>query len=219
MSKYLSTADKASLALVCKNFWNVLNGPKIIEKLERPEGQWQGDDDGVKMDRLDFLQRLEVQFPKRLLCHQCATFHRRRQTWCWMLDLSTITRCDMMNGVFNNWIYEPDLPFSRAQEAMNRHRYGDETRLSARIINNELVVKVDCSTLFFSDSLEDKLDALTWVSRFRWSCWYPILPENEKSLRNEKTCQVYRCQACSSETRLIVDPAYNTNYSEIKGTK
>ncbi|KAK2787960.1 hypothetical protein FQN52_006966 [Onygenales sp. PD_12] len=202
-SDYLSLVDKSSLALVCKNFWNVLNGPKVLQPLRRPAvGVGLTDNEAqAKEQRLEFLQRLEIQFPKHLLCHHCVTFHLRpKPAWRTPQDLSIIGRCDMENGVlFSTWGSLPLLPFTLAQEIMNRHRYGDEyghylvtdlgfnfpfyrrhaddSRYSfgGRIINDELVVKIDYSTLFLNDSLVDRTDALQLIGVLSLMHWTDLL--------------------------------------------
>ncbi|KAK2740895.1 hypothetical protein FQN55_008594 [Onygenales sp. PD_40] len=249
-SDYLPPADKASLALVCKNFWNVLNGPKVLRRLGRATVGvgWIVNEEQVNQQRLDFLQRLEIRFPKRVLCYPCATFHRcRKPAWCpaWSpgYNLSYISRCDMQNGALRNADYQPILPFTLVQEIMNRHRYGDEygyypvtdlefdSRLiyprgrdarysfRARIINDELVVKVDYAVLFRNDSPKDKADAWEWIFsqckglRRNW-------PEYRADLRKQaKECRAFRCWECLAEARLIIDPAYSTKRGEVWLTK
>ncbi|KAK2813446.1 hypothetical protein FQN50_000762 [Emmonsiellopsis sp. PD_5] len=245
-SDYLSPADKASLALVCKNFWNVLNGHKVLRQLGRATVGvgWTVKEEQVNQPRLDFLQRLEIQFPKRLLCYPCATFHRcRKPAWYSEYYFSYVSRCDMQNGTLRNADYRPILPFTLAQEIMNRHRYGDdygyspltdlefdprlayregrEARYSfrARIINDELVVKIDYAVLFRNDSLKDKTDALQWIFYQCTSLGYDW-PDYRADLRKQaKECRSVRCQECLTEARLIVDPTYSTKRGEVWLTK
>jgi hypothetical protein len=147
----------------------------------------------VTKDRLDFLCRLQVDYPEHLLFYQCASFHCHLGGWFW--GSTDFTACDSKTRVFEDSSVDLYLPFSRAQEVMNRHQNGwdygspvsdfgynfdynsnyrphtdffyapgwrERRRLSGRVVNGELLVKIDRSRLFLFGHPETK----RWRRRF-----------------------------------------------------
>ncbi|KAL1953817.1 hypothetical protein VTO42DRAFT_2144 [Malbranchea cinnamomea] len=106
---FLPPADIASLALTGKCIHTALGGNTVFKSVLK-----------TVEDRVSFLRRIEQHFPNHLLCHQCGFFHSREA-----VDTLAFkeTECYAKNGKFEFGWY--DLPFTKFQEVMNRHRFGE----------------------------------------------------------------------------------------------
>lgn len=127
IANLLSPADAAALVLTNKAVLNAV-GHQILrfEGLE---------------DRVEFLKRLEILFPKHLLCYQCGRFHRRRRRG----HRTKSTSCDRRNGLLFHGISSLNLPFTRVQEVMNRHRYGKQHGVSVKSLNERRTLSLGTS--------------------------------------------------------------------------
>lgn len=111
--------EAASLALSSKAILNTV-GRRVL-RIEKTE------------DRVELLKHLEIFFPGHLLCYQCGKFHVRRKKFRIYYDEET--SCDRKNGRYSYCSYVLDSPFTRFQEIMNRHRYGEEHGASVKSLN------------------------------------------------------------------------------------
>lgn len=111
-------ADAAALALSSKAILSTVGfGVLRIEGIE---------------DRVKLLKHLEVFYPKHLLCYQCGKLHHRRKKIHRYIE---DTECDRKNGRFSFNSLVLNLPFTRVQEIMNRHRYGKRHGISVKTLN------------------------------------------------------------------------------------
>ena len=111
----IPAADAAALALSSKAILSAI-GHEIL-RIEGTE------------DRVKLLRHLEIFFPGHLLCYQCGKFHRRQNKFH---VYEEDTECDRKNGRFWGKAFVLDLPFTKAQEIMNRHRYGRKHGISEK---------------------------------------------------------------------------------------
>jgi hypothetical protein len=248
-NEVLPPADRAAFALTGKAFWISLDGEKLLERLD-PNTEENKQQAKLKQDRLDFLWRLQHRYPKHLLCSHCAIFHRRQKDSTW--DPVGISPCDVKNGIFRDSNVSLFLPFSYAQEVMNRHRYGraygcpasdieynhdcnneaarqyadvairgwrERRRLSARVINNELVVKIDLSRLFLFHDDVTKAGATGILHRGigSHSGGEPWRRQREELKGKEDASLHFRCRKCECELRCkVMDPGYYGEYGEVR---
>lgn len=224
-----SPADTASLALTCKSLWETLDGRRALQKLRDPTD-----------DRLDFFQRLEVYFPRRLLCHQCATFHRRPYKNLFFFGEK---KCDTANGAISHPSVRLFLPFRRVQEVMNYHRYGEgygyptgvlayncpsisgHCSFDAKIVSGELIVKLDVSYIFCRDELPStssshpqKRAAAIGMHIYSLLHGTPRIPHLEDLMQTDKLYLSFKCNACWSEIRCIIDSESEGRYGETRKT-
>ncbi|EFE45027.1 hypothetical protein TRV_00189 [Trichophyton verrucosum HKI 0517] len=105
---FLPLVDTASLALICKAAFVAVDGTRVLQEL-RAEPSY----------RINFLQRLELEFPDHILCYLCVKFHRRlRDIWQPWLP------CESGRGLihFGQWKFL--FPYTYAKEVVNHHRFG-----------------------------------------------------------------------------------------------
>jgi hypothetical protein len=135
------------------------------------------------------------------------------------------------------------LPFSRAQEVMNYHRFGpsygcpigdieyiaeggpeyifrwqERCLFSAKIVNNELIVKLERSGAFRLDDSSAKEKALS-VFRDTLGPWCPAPPLGGQPIESRAGLFV-RCNSCGCEKRWILALACEgkPGYGEIRRT-
>ena len=73
-------------------------------------------------DRAELLKHFEIHYPNHFLCYHCGKFFLRQSSDTHGREGNT--ECDKKNGQFSFSPHDPDIPFTTAQEMMNRHRYG-----------------------------------------------------------------------------------------------
>ncbi|KAL9110160.1 MAG: hypothetical protein Q9227_005220 [Pyrenula ochraceoflavens] len=122
----LQLSDVASLAFSCKTLQNFLGG-EALEDLNLPE---------YHQNKVEFLTRLDQQFPSHLLCPICAQFHFRTQK-----GEESLKPADVFNPLFNcpnakdqlrkaprthitPGPVRRTLPFTFVQLATRAHRFG-----------------------------------------------------------------------------------------------
>lgn len=109
----LPTNDAAALVLTCKAIFQAVDGKRVLRELK----------DRPAVYRTMFLQRFEPDFPNRVLCYRCATFHSRYPTPSGIRGIEGTT-CDKDSGSI--W-YGPRryiLHYRQAKEIVNQHLFG-----------------------------------------------------------------------------------------------
>jgi hypothetical protein len=122
IASFFSLADHASLAASTKTLKERLRGDRVWKELNAKEN---------KKEKLDFLFRLDKEFPLQLLCHQCATFHTRIQPG------REVFKADYINNpifhcpkVRDSWLprstltYRRQMPFAFVQLATRSRNFG-----------------------------------------------------------------------------------------------
>lgn len=251
-SEFMSSADRACFVLTCKTFWSVLGGDTILQAIQRspPSDENEREEESCRIphsdwifteDRLEFLQRFQIYYPKRLLCYQCATFHRR--PWFWTSG-ALPSKCDEKNIVLDIPKTSVHIPFSRAQEVMNYHRFGPNygrppsnlefntlnryccrpstTQVRARIIKGDLVIQIDVSIVFSNDvdidsRAIDRHTAVSALASDKINHGMP-LPCMRLTSCKEDAYQLHRCIFCSAELRCIINSGYNLYPSFFKNS-
>jgi hypothetical protein len=200
-------------------------------------------------ERLDLLQRLEPWIPNHLLCHHCVTYHRRRPRRRGFTHCDAKSRLiGAWRLVIGDWALVPYLVFSRAQEVMNYHRCGPDygcptadleeniahglpyinggcrERRSVTIVNNELLLKVDRSSLFLRSWPPQ---SEFWAAERNWrSCLFDYHFSRSWATANifdsldisKKEVRMFLCAECQGEFRLIIDPHYSKRCGELRLT-
>ncbi|KAK2808913.1 hypothetical protein FQN49_008661 [Arthroderma sp. PD_2] len=115
---YLATSilplqDAAALALTSTATFRAMGGRKILKEIQSQP----------IISRVDFLQRLELDFPDHVLCYRCATFHSRLSEDPWT-QVRQKSECDFESDSME---FHPDmfcLPYRHAREIANHYRLG-----------------------------------------------------------------------------------------------
>lgn len=130
ITRYLSAADCAQLALANKLFLRIL-GDETFAALNEPENQ---------VEKLEFLGHLNRHLPNHLLCFVCARYHRRLEPGMEKLPTATsgnpVVACPVANlrislSQRTKLTHSRILPYAFVQLPLRAHRYGPTYGISA----------------------------------------------------------------------------------------
>ncbi|EZF35334.1 hypothetical protein H109_04035 [Trichophyton interdigitale MR816] len=199
----LPPADAAAFVLASKSFWQAADGQRVVNRLSEPSDS-----------RIDFLERIEAQFPEHVLCYRCQKFH----TQCEKNPLLKPGQCDTETAIhFFGPKDERNIPcliYRQAKEVMNHYRFGPTHgrcaaaamsihtfylkphgeywstkgvwNLDIKLISNNLILKEDVWIMYRASFPHDASDYLNGFKKH-------LLPEI--SLFN-KTSDCYYCYRC-----------------------
>ncbi|EGD99297.1 hypothetical protein TESG_06566 [Trichophyton tonsurans CBS 112818] len=101
--------DAAAFALTCRAAYKATNGRRVLRRLKKEPTLY----------RARFLERLELDFPKHVLCYECGIFHDRL-----LQGLFGLTLCDLSSIQLD---YAPGfrrLYYRQVKEIANHYRLG-----------------------------------------------------------------------------------------------
>ncbi|PGH23491.1 hypothetical protein AJ80_02445 [Polytolypa hystricis UAMH7299] len=217
-------ADAAALALSCKFLWALLGGSRRFKPLLKED-----------KDRVSLLRRLEVYYPKHILCYRCVKFHPRQKPLFWRPRSwrPKLRQCNRVIGDDKLLC----IPFEKAKEVMNHHRYGEKyghpanildfnvsnspysgTRVTAKIVSGQLIIMYDTPSWLPHDDMKRVAHEHFGCSSQkdgRSCCNYP-----DDYMQTEKNIMMWgRCTCCASEYRLTINAMHSKEFGEFGMTR
>ncbi|KAL1986985.1 hypothetical protein VTN96DRAFT_5141 [Rasamsonia emersonii] len=197
IAEILPPASAAALVLTCRSMLNTIGRRSLSLK---------------RKDRLELLTILQPDMPKHVLCHQCAIFH------CKYSFYQQCHRKCALRATDGSCC----LPFSWAQQIMNRHCYGPNHKLSAkmtysdeldehsrfsrrrtrefRITVNDLIIKQNIVVFFnHNDKLIKDREAFRYPYSICPHLWWDEVFNAKRLL--SKAGIFLKCPVCQTEIR------------------
>ncbi|KAM5469327.1 hypothetical protein MferCBS49748_002998 [Microsporum ferrugineum] len=112
----LPPLDAAAFVLSCKFMWQTGKGRSVLQQLYN-----------LHKGRIEILERLEVDFPKHVLCYRCEKFHRRSKIPPPKLEpygCDTESEIHFLGSPSTESGIQPHLTYRQAKEIMNHYRFG-----------------------------------------------------------------------------------------------
>ncbi|EZF72294.1 hypothetical protein H105_05655 [Trichophyton soudanense CBS 452.61] len=210
----LPSGDAAAFVLASKSFWQAAGGQRVVNRLSKPSDS-----------RIDFLERIEAQFPEHVLCYRCQIFH----TQCKKKPLLKPGQCDTETAIhFFGPRDERNIPcllYRQAKEVMNHYRFGPtHGRCAAaamnintfylkphgeywstkgvwnfdiKFISNNLILKEDVWIMYRASFPHDASDYLNGFKKH-------LLPEITLRSQVSDCYYCYRCPLSHSEREIRI---------------
>ncbi|DAA76077.1 TPA_exp: Uncharacterized protein A8136_1114 [Trichophyton benhamiae CBS 112371] len=223
--------DAAAFALTCRAAYKAISGRRVLQRLNKEPALY----------RARFLERLELDFPKHVLCYECGKFH----TWL-EENVLGLSPCDL-NGIQLDYTTGfPRLFYRHAKEIANHYRLGprygrnelylvpqapyfrrDTERniahavyISPKAVNNagnfELILRRTSYVEYKYTSRKSREEAI-YATRCRSHHLWPGF--NEKKLAREMLPLCYRCEMCGAERQFTITYlASKPGYAVIRST-